>query len=322
MRVTLSRGLTFVTANVVVALMASMAQAVVIVETMGAVSPAENGFGIGGLGGEVGTDTEGHFRTHGFAGLAANFRVDPFGDPTLALNDPATVRVRSEATGNNIQNSHVQVTDDTDAWVIGFLDDGPSGPGAYVWGLDYLPATRISSFSPSDYHTYQMIYDPAGNSGNGVVHYWVDGIDTGFQQARTAVSPDGPNRFLLGCYTTGGDFDYETRWSLARFETGQHPIAPDLTGDYNADGKVDAADYVVWRKNDGGTNTLPNDPIGGTIGQGQYDNWRARFGTGVTPATGTSLSTGVVPEPTTISLLFAVILAGAVARRRPLPAAT
>jgi autotransporter-associated beta strand protein len=35
-----------------------------------------------------------------------------------------------------------------------------------------------------------------------------------------------------------------------------------LTGDYNSDGTVDAADYVVWRKNDGTTNSLPNDPIG------------------------------------------------------------
>ena len=37
-----------------------------------------------------------------------------------------------------------------------------------------------------------------------------------------------------------------------------------LPGDYNNDGTVDAADYVVWRKNDGT--------------QGGYDTWRANFG--------------------------------------------
>ena len=39
--------------------------------------------------------------------------------------------------------------------------------------------------------------------------------------------------------------------------------APPL-GDYNSDGAVDAADYVVWRKNDGT--------------QAGYDTWRAHFG--------------------------------------------
>jgi hypothetical protein len=39
---------------------------------------------------------------------------------------------------------------------------------------------------------------------------------------------------------------------------------PPLEGDYNLDGTVDAADYVVWRKNDGT--------------QSGYDIWRANFG--------------------------------------------
>ena len=35
---------------------------------------------------------------------------------------------------------------------------------------------------------------------------------------------------------------------------------------------------TVWRNNVGTTNTLPNDPIGGTIGQTQYNTWRSNFG--------------------------------------------
>ena len=53
---------------------------------------------------------------------------------------------------------------------------------------------------------------------------------------------------------------------------------PILPGDHNDDGKVDAADYIVWRKNQGTRNTLPNDPNGGTIGATQYNTWRANFG--------------------------------------------
>src|SRR6185369_6538806 len=36
-------------------------------------------------------------------------------------------------------------------------------------------------------------------------------------------------------------------------------VAPGLNGDFNSDGKVDAADYVMWRNNDGTSNALPND---------------------------------------------------------------
>jgi hypothetical protein len=57
-------------------------------------------------------------------------------------------------------------------------------------------------------------------------------------------------------------------------------VAPlPLAGDYNNNGGVDAADFVVWRDNDGTSVTLPNDNgIGGTIGQPHYNLWRAQFG--------------------------------------------
>jgi hypothetical protein len=47
---------------------------------------------------------------------------------------------------------------------------------------------------------------------------------------------------------------------------------PGIPGDYNNNGVVDAADYVAWRNNQGTANTLPNDPLGGTIGAAQYNN--------------------------------------------------
>ena len=62
-------------------------------------------------------------------------------------------------------------------------------------------------------------------------------------------------------------------------------VAVSLAGDYNLDGIVDAADYVVWRKTDGT--------------QEGYDTWRANFGA-VSLAIGAgsgSLSNTTVPEP-------------------------
>ncbi|TWT35937.1 hypothetical protein KOR34_08340 [Posidoniimonas corsicana] len=51
------------------------------------------------------------------------------------------------------------------------------------------------------------------------------------------------------------------------------------SGDYNADGVVDAADYTVWRDNLGGGAALPNDGgLGAPIGQGHYDLWQSNYG--------------------------------------------
>jgi hypothetical protein len=76
-----------------------------------------------------------------------------------------------------------------------------------------------------------------------------------------------------------------------------------VSGDYNNNGVVDAADYVVWRKNQGTTNTLPNDPNGGTIGTAQYSNWRNHFGQTFGSGSGASANVAV-PEPATLVLLI------------------
>jgi hypothetical protein len=75
-----------------------------------------------------------------------------------------------------------------------------------------------------------------------------------------------------------------------------------VPGDYNGNGTVDAADYVLWR--DGGP--LQNevaDP--GTVSAADYDAWRARFGN---PSAGGVGSFAAVPEP---AAAVALIIAGA-----------
>jgi hypothetical protein len=91
--------------------------------------------------------------------------------------------------------------------------------------------------------------------------------------------------------------------------------APGLPGDYNANGKVDAADYVVWRGNAGlmgGATPAQGDGTGdGNVNVDDYDFWRTNFGngSGAGSAVGISLSLQAVPEPS--SLLLAVF--GAIA---------
>ena len=74
----------------------------------------------------------------------------------------------------------------------------------------------------------------------------------------------------------------------------------ELPGDFNMDGIVDAADYVVWRKTDST--------------QEGYDEWRTNFGR--TSGSGSSLSGAGVPEPSALALVALGLLAGAVARRK------
>jgi hypothetical protein len=72
-------------------------------------------------------------------------------------------------------------------------------------------------------------------------------------------------------------------------------LAGGLAGDFNGDGKVDAADFVVWRKNN-------------INGQQGYDDWRANFGQ--PDGSGASLAgTAAVPEPGTLGLGLLTMLA-------------
>jgi hypothetical protein len=90
--------------------------------------------------------------------------------------------------------------------------------------------------------------------------------------------------------------------------------SPGIVGDYNDDGTVDAADYVVWRNNLGTTITLPNDDSPGSVLAVDYDRWKANFGKN--SGGGASLSVPT-PEPTTIaSALLVAALSASTTRRR------
>ena len=49
------------------------------------------------------------------------------------------------------------------------------------------------------------------------------------------------------------------------FTNPLQPAAAGIAGDYNANGTVDAADYVLWRDNLNSTVMLPNDPTPGNV---------------------------------------------------------
>jgi hypothetical protein len=81
-----------------------------------------------------------------------------------------------------------------------------------------------------------------------------------------------------------------------------------VPGDYNNNGVVDAADYVLWRKGGQLQNEVDNP---GTVNAADYTAWRTRFGN----TSGSGLSAGAVPEPSAILLIVAGLF-GLVASRR------
>jgi hypothetical protein len=88
-----------------------------------------------------------------------------------------------------------------------------------------------------------------------------------------------------------------------------------LTGDYNENSVVDAADYIVWRKSLNTTNALPNDATPGIVAQDDYNFWRAGFGRML--GAGVSISTSTaVPEPIEAMWTAAVSAAMLIRRRR------
>jgi hypothetical protein len=75
-------------------------------------------------------------------------------------------------------------------------------------------------------------------------------------------------------------------------------VEPILSGDYNDDGVVDAADYTEWRNHLGGTGPLPNETESlGSVDQADYDAWKANFGATVAGSGSGRLAPSTVPEP-------------------------
>jgi hypothetical protein len=89
----------------------------------------------------------------------------------------------------------------------------------------------------------------------------------------------------------------------ARFTDGSQGVfvsnqVATVPGDFNFDGAVDAADYVVWLKG-----------LGTQYSQSHYNIWRSNFGTSLGPGSGSALPSAdplsaAVPEPATLVLLI------------------
>ncbi|MFO0790733.1 MAG: hypothetical protein U0805_14855 [Pirellulales bacterium] len=129
----------------------------------------------------------------------------------------------------------------------------------------------------------------------------------------------------LHATTIGGGSGVYPRWYTSEAGSGivhvppaslpqlviDYTILPEgVPGDYNSNGVVDAADYVLWR-NGGPLANQIDDPS--QVNAQDYVAWRARFGN--TAGNGAGLVSGAVPEPTACGLFLAAFF-GLFAGRR------
>jgi hypothetical protein len=123
----------------------------------------------------------------------------------------------------------------------------------------------------------------APNGASTTVSFYIDGVDV---LDHAIMTSSGVNVIELnaGFGSTSANFDDLT------FSTTSA-----LGGDFNNDGKVDAADYVSWRRG-----------LGITFTQNDYDAWRQNFGQNAS-ASG-ALANAAVPEPASVLLLLLGVL--------------
>lgn len=102
-----------------------------------------------------------------------------------------------------------------------------------------------------------------------------------------------------------GDLD----WRISYGATNVSLIAY-LPGDYNHNGRVDAADYTVWRNTlgpiliagTGADGTGPEGKPDGIVNRLDYDFWKAHYGARAEEGSG-SYSSHNVPEPSSVTLV-------------------
>jgi hypothetical protein len=127
----------------------------------------------------------------------------------------------------------------------------------------------------------------------------------------TTLTGNSVTTFDLGnAFDVGGTQDLVFQFLLAensqpstgvvRYEPAPG-VNPGVQGDYNNNGRVDAADYVVWRKTNVG-------------GAGGYTTWRTNFGR--TAGAGALVSGAAVPEPAAIALVACAMMAVVFQRSR------
>lgn len=226
----------------------------------------------------------------GAVGDLGIFARVPLGEsPTL---DGSGARIQDEDNANTIlggsgDSDLINVAGDD---LFGVISDGTTNSFE-------LAAERVAAGSTGE----TVMVTLTMTDSDGVVTT-LSGVD-GDSSSTDSFSTGDSFRYFVGTVTS--DVDYR----LDNFQlVVEEPTA--LAGDFNGDGMVNAADYTVWRDNDGAADESALNGAGdgmNGVDSGDYSLWVAQYGQA-------SVTTVAIPEPTS-ALLSASLAIAALARR-------
>jgi hypothetical protein len=221
--------------------------------------------------------------------------------------DELPFRLEDHATGEPVRlhRSSVHWNDFRKSWVmIGVESFGDSFLGE-VWFAEapapegpWTDAVKVATHdrgSSGDYTFYNPTSHPFFDEASGRFIY--------FEGTYANTFSGNPNATPL----------YDYNQMMYRLDLATIPdLFPRLKGDFNVDGTVDAADYVVWRKTLNSNTQLDADASrNGIVDADDYSFWLANFG-----SIDTSLPAAATPEPALPIMLLCFAVKLAECRRR------
>jgi T5SS/PEP-CTERM-associated repeat protein len=181
----------------------------------------------------------------------------------------------------------------------GLVSPGKS-PGALRVDGDYAQTATgelVIELASAASHDQLLVTDNATLDGVLTVNL-IDGFTPSVGQAFTILTANAVDRtFSMEVFPAIPTIAFDVIYNA---QSVVLTVVPALPGDYNLDGTVDAADYVVWRKG-----------LGTTYMQSDYDVWRVHFG-----ASNRGGSLATIPEPASFAILM-IGISAMLTRRRP-----
>jgi hypothetical protein len=174
-------------------------------------------------------------------------------------------------------------------------------PGNNVMGPEFNSLTNAMDMPWATGDAFNdMAWNTAARLASGT---FMPGLVPGFSMGGGGFANTGNVFTSVGSDTMHGTIAEATITRIIRSN-----LSMAILPDYNDNGVVDAADYVLWRDTSGqqGTGLAADGNNDGMVNQADYDLWRAHFGAAAAaPATAAAAGAQAhaVPEPNTVFLI-------------------
>jgi hypothetical protein len=178
----------------------------------------------------------------------------------------------------------------------------PSDVDLYLLGVAprFTTLSATTPVSPGPFLLADPLQGQQGFHNHGLLNYAVDNSSGapaglyGFFARFTSSVHESSDDFLIALNNGVASAD------VVAAAEAIHAAATALPGDFNRDGRVDAADYTVWR-----------DGLGTKYGPDDYTLWKSHFGQSVTGPGSGAIATAI-PEPHSVTMfaIAAIVASG------------